>query len=345
LNESKPRKKQATRNRQASRNSRGFDQAHVGGTRSRSKTPAVGFWRSGFVTTTKTYIQECAKEKEEMNEERSIEFTGSEHLPMAGGVWSNSHVVSSRSPDTALELHPGYEPNSDPGPVLQPAVTSDDSRGPRSLPEPASGTLETPSMSEAHHDDRLISNGLLGDNEAFNVLFSRYRRLLYRLAYRVLRNHEESEDAVQNCLLLAYCKLPGFKHEGAFRSWLARILFNEAVSILRKRRNYVTSSSERVSSDQHIEILDTLPSLGPDPERALEKKQSTLALIKKVCELCPLQRSALLLCGVRQFTTEEASAVLKVPSNTVRTRLFRARKQLAAAMRRNESADPIAQIC
>ena len=56
-------------------------------------------------------------------------------------------------------------------------------------------------------DEQLVSNGLQGDAEAFNVLFLRYRRVLYRLAYHILRNHEESDDAVQNCLLLAFSKL------------------------------------------------------------------------------------------------------------------------------------------
>src|SRR5258705_7257590 len=81
-------------------------------------------------------------------------------------------------------------------------------------------------------DDNLIANGLQGDQEALNVLFSKYRRLLYGLASRVLHSHEEAEDAVQSSSLLAFCKLPSFKHEDAFRIWLVIFLMNEAVSIL-----------------------------------------------------------------------------------------------------------------
>ena len=73
------------------------------------------------------------------------------------------------------------------------------------------GTVTPNRTLELHlEDDNLISSGRRGDREAFNVLFSRYRQLLYRLAYRVLYNHEEAEDAVQNCFLLAYSKLGGF---------------------------------------------------------------------------------------------------------------------------------------
>jgi RNA polymerase sigma-70 factor (ECF subfamily) len=202
------------------------------------------------------------------------------------------------------------------------------------------------SISEPGIDDgNLIVHSLRGDREASNVLLSRYRQLLYRLAYRVLRNHEDSEDAVQNCLLLAFSKLPGFKHEGAFRGWLVRILFNEAVSILRKRRHQSTNSPEPIPFEPPVAIPDSLHAPGPDPERALAEKQSAIALVRKVSELCPLQLSALVLCGIWQYTTEEASAILRVSPNTVRTRLFRARKRLAVAMCLDESIDSVLRTC
>jgi DNA-directed RNA polymerase specialized sigma24 family protein len=63
---------------------------------------------------------------------------------------------------------------------------------------------------------------------------------------------------VQNCSLLAFSKLPAFKHEGAFRSWLARILFNEAVSILRQRRHQASGSVEPISFEQSVAVVDGL---------------------------------------------------------------------------------------
>jgi RNA polymerase sigma-70 factor, ECF subfamily len=64
--------------------------------------------------------------------------------------------------------------------------------------------------------------------EALDALLSRYRRVLYRVAYRVLENPDEAEDAVHNCLLSASCNFPRFDSEGAFRSWLVRVLIHEA---------------------------------------------------------------------------------------------------------------------
>jgi hypothetical protein len=72
--------------------------------------------------------------------------------------------------------------------------------------------------------------------ETLDVLLSRYRHVLSLIAHRVLGNHEESERAVRNCIRVAAVRAPRFDHEGAFRSWLARILIDEAVTILYKQR-------------------------------------------------------------------------------------------------------------
>jgi hypothetical protein len=73
--------------------------------------------------------------------------------------------------------------------------------------------------------------------DTLDVLFSRYRSVLSLIAYRVLGNHEDAEDAVQNCVRTASDHAPRFDHEGAFRSWLARVLIDEAVTILYEQRN------------------------------------------------------------------------------------------------------------
>jgi RNA polymerase sigma-70 factor, ECF subfamily len=190
---------------------------------------------------------------------------------------------------------------------------------------------------EAHLDDsRLISDGLQGDRNAFEILFSRYRPILYRLAQRILRNHEESEDAVQNCSLVAFRKMESFKYEGAFRSWLARILVNEAITILRKRKR--TYSSERSVHQERAEAVDSLPHPGPNPEQLLAQKQSASVLMRKLSQLTSGQRAVLLLCEIHEYTTEEVGAMLQVPPGAIRSRLFRARKQLASTLFNNRPA-------
>jgi DNA-directed RNA polymerase specialized sigma24 family protein len=81
---------------------------------------------------------------------------------------------------------------------------------------------------------------------SLDVPFSRYRRVLYRVAYRVLDNHQEAKDAVRNCLLAASGNAPRFENEGAFRSWLVRVLIDEALAILYKERIGTTMSPEPI---------------------------------------------------------------------------------------------------
>ena len=184
---------------------------------------------------------------------------------------------------------------------------------------------------EAHLDDsKLVSGGLQGNGDAFEILFSRYRPILYRLAQRILRNHEESEDAVQNCSLAAFRKLESFKYEGAFRSWLARILVNEAITILRKRKR--TYSSECSILQERTEAAYSLRDPGPNPEQILSQKQSASALMGKLSQLSSGQRAVFLLCEIYEYTTEEAGTMLQVPPSAIRSRLFRARKQLASTL-------------
>jgi RNA polymerase sigma-70 factor (ECF subfamily) len=189
---------------------------------------------------------------------------------------------------------------------------------------------------EAHLDDsQLVSDGLQGDRDAFEILFFRYRPILYRLAQRILHNHEESEDAVQNCSLAAFCKMKTFKYEGAFRSWLARILVNEAITILRKRKR--TYLSECSTPQDRADAADSFPDPGPNPEQILSRKQSDSALMRKLSQLSSAQRAVLLLCEIYEYTTEEAGVMLQVPTGAIRSRLFRARKRLASTLPRGQS--------
>jgi RNA polymerase sigma-70 factor, ECF subfamily len=184
---------------------------------------------------------------------------------------------------------------------------------------------------EAQLDDsKLVSDGLQGDTDAFEILFSRYRPILYRLAQRILRHHEEAEDAVQNSSLAAFRKLKSFKYEGAFRSWLARILVNEAITILRKRKR--TYLSECAIVQEHADAADSFPHPGLNPEQMLAEKQRARALMGQLSQLSWEQRAIVLLCEIHEYTMEEAGAMLQLPPGAIRSRLFRARKQLAATL-------------
>jgi DNA-directed RNA polymerase specialized sigma24 family protein len=78
----------------------------------------------------------------------------------------------------------------------------------------------------------------------FELRFSRCRRLLFFIANRILNCAQEAEEAVKNCRLTASCNPPAFPSDGAFKSWLVRILIDEATLLLRKRQAAPTASSK-----------------------------------------------------------------------------------------------------
>jgi DNA-directed RNA polymerase specialized sigma24 family protein len=85
------------------------------------------------------------------------------------------------------------------------------------------------------YEDRAISNGAQEHPTVFAARFARCRGLLRFIASRVLGSNEGAEDAIKNCWLTASCNPPKFEYEGAFRSWLLRILIDEALIILREK--------------------------------------------------------------------------------------------------------------
>ena len=98
------------------------------------------------------------------------------------------------------------------------------------------------------YEAALIEGSLQQERHTFAVRFLRSRPLLYKLAERMLGNHEESEVAVQNCLEWASYGTPHFESEGAFRSWLVRVLMDQALAILRQRRRMLTPVTNYIFS-------------------------------------------------------------------------------------------------
>jgi DNA-directed RNA polymerase specialized sigma24 family protein len=94
-------------------------------------------------------------------------------------------------------------------------------------------------------NDEILS--LESDQKMFEDRFARCRRLLHFLAARILGSQDEAEDAVRNCRAAASRNPPSFESEGAFRSWVARILIDEACALLRRKQFSLMRSPQESS--------------------------------------------------------------------------------------------------
>jgi RNA polymerase sigma-70 factor, ECF subfamily len=146
--------------------------------------------------------------------------------------------------------------------------------------------------------------------------------LAFRVARGVLRNDADAEDVAQEALLRAYRRFDRLRDRGRFRAWLVRIAFRLALDRARsaKRREHRETLWSRQAPQASTEDLAASSEFHARFERAMD-------------ELSPKLRLVLLLSAMEGHTIEEVAAMLGVPSGTVKSRLFFARKRLAEKLR------------
>ena len=113
------------------------------------------------------------------------------------------------------------------------------------------GQMNYESEPRPENDDEMINIRPIR-SEVFRATFSRYHRVLYLVAYRVLFNHGDAADAVQSFFLSASNNVPQFDCEGSFRSWLLRGLIDEALAILHKNGSRSTSCPDPIVEPLHL---------------------------------------------------------------------------------------------
>jgi RNA polymerase sigma-70 factor (ECF subfamily) len=199
----------------------------------------------------------------------------------------------------------------------------------RADPLPPTGQSLPASEPTGDCGDGELDDGLLaarageGDDDAFAVLVHRHSAPLLALAYRMLGSVLDAEEAVQDALISAWRRLPEFRGDAAFRTWMYRIVTNRCLNILRARTPAVS--------------LDVVPEPAAhdargEPERAAENAAATAALAQALRELSPDLRVCWILREVHGLSYEEIAQVVGASEQTVRGRLFRARRALLKEM-------------
>ena len=177
----------------------------------------------------------------------------------------------------------------------------------------------------------LIQRAMDGDSEAQDQLFARYRTRLYRLALRLLRRREEAEDAVQDGLLLAYKNLASFQGRSLFSTWLTRIVVNAALVRMRRQRARPELFLHETTSEERCPIRNVVDSR-PDPEQACAYSETRRLVKGALAELSPSIRSAFQLRELQDLSNSEAAEISGVQLGAFKSRISRARNQLAGRL-------------
>ena len=192
-------------------------------------------------------------------------------------------------------------------------------------------------MREPRTDEALLARLKAGDETAVRDMAEAYGSKIYQLAFRYLRNKEDAEEVTQDVLLKVYRKIDAFRGDSALSSWIYRITFNTAMSRLR------TQKYQRTQVDD-LQLLggDTDDNDRPVPQIAdwsgladeyLYRAQLRRTVFRAILALPAIYRAPVMLRDIQGMSTEEASAMLRVKDQTLKSRLHRGRlilrKQLA----------------
>ncbi|MFE4062168.1 RNA polymerase sigma factor [Streptomyces sp. NPDC059096] len=162
-----------------------------------------------------------------------------------------------------------------------------------------------------------------GDEEAFETLVRRHSPVMLQLATRLLGSRTEAEDAVQDAFVSAWRKLPEFRGESAFRTWMYRIVTNRCLNQLRARRP---------ATDLDSVPEPAAPEHQSSPARVAESHAATRALAVAMAGLSPEQRACWVLRELHGMSYETIAETVGISLQAVRGRVFRARRYLTEAM-------------
>jgi RNA polymerase sigma-70 factor (ECF subfamily) len=183
-------------------------------------------------------------------------------------------------------------------------------------------------------DDRELVRRAQGeDQEAFEELIRRHQHRVFAVAGGILRRREDVEDIAQQVFVKAYFSLKRFDQRAAFSTWLYKITVNECWDLLRKKKVRPLVYESDLSEEQAKQVIaaEGKNSGGPDISDRLEARERVERLLEGLDER---DRLMLILKEVEGFAVEEIAQVLNLNANTVKVRLFRARRRIVNKVRK-----------
>jgi RNA polymerase sigma-70 factor (ECF subfamily) len=179
-----------------------------------------------------------------------------------------------------------------------------------------------------------------GDTAAFRTLMQRYNQRLFRMARGVLGDYADAEDAVQEAYVLAFTHIDQFREAASLATWLSRIVLNEAFRRLRQRKDMTALDDNDNSSGKagSVQVLLFPGAPGPStPEEDAARAEIRRVLERAIDNLPDMFRVVFVLREIEQMSVEETATCLAIQTDTVKTRLHRARRLLGRSLRQQLS--------
>lgn len=183
-------------------------------------------------------------------------------------------------------------------------------------------------------DVTLVKRFKKGSLEAFEEIIKRYESKVFQLAMRLTRNHEDSEEVMQDVFSTIYKKIDGFQGKSAFSSWLYRIVVNAAFMKLRKRKQNHSISIEDLSPSVKQMCLERDESYMERSDMLTSSKEMRDVVQLAINRLPKQYRSVFVLRDVDGLSNQEVSEILQLSIPAVKSRLHRSRLMLRKKLQR-----------
>ncbi len=175
----------------------------------------------------------------------------------------------------------------------------------------------------------LAVHALQGDKDAFEDIFNRYRGLMLRTAYSIVKDRDCAEDAVQSALIQAWQHLPNLRETEALRSWLMRIVINQCISFKRqlaRSTRYLQQAFAEQETEQAFQVSSYVEGV----------MECTWDLARAIEALPGKQRMVIALHYYQGMTLPEMSQTLQTSENTLKKRIQAALSNLRQVLRKAE---------
>ena len=179
----------------------------------------------------------------------------------------------------------------------------------------------------SREDAKQIERCLRGEEKAFEELLDKYKKPVFSICLRMVRNHDDAEDLAQEVFIRTFSVLDRYDPAYPFSSWLYRITSNLCIDHIRRRRDGMLSLDQPVQGKDG-EMSRQMPDDGVKPDRDIESKEMMEVLEEAIHTLPEHYRVIVILRHQEQLSYEEISDNLGIPLGTVKARIHRARNMI-----------------
>jgi RNA polymerase sigma-70 factor (ECF subfamily) len=178
----------------------------------------------------------------------------------------------------------------------------------------------------AEDEKELIQKAKQGNLYSFELLVKRYQKNIYRLAFRMTKDHDSADDIAQETFVKAFTSIGSFKEEYKFYPWISRICVNLSINYLKRKKFTITESE---LSPQKLEDKEAIT----DPMNQMIRDELMDRINSSINQLPPPFKAVLILKVYEELSYEQIAKTLNISVGTVMSRLFRARERLQKSLK------------